>query len=184
MIPINLISTRLALLTAFAFWSVPMFFSVHAENDNSLDMMSVALKDPAFVKSKLGFVTPVTKNNKTVGLKFEFAESDGYPSISIPTPPKGWNLTPYIAIVAEIENVGNDVILPALAIENMGVPGNNQNGISLVPGQTGFIRLEIGFSWGKEDKKLDLKTIDVVHLFVGPGKKGAFIVKSIAAVKH
>lgn len=184
MTPINLTSTQVALLSAFAFWAVPMAFSVHAEKDDSLDMMSIALNEPATVQGKLGTVTPVTKGNKTVGFKFEFSESNDYPSLSIPTPRKGWDLTPFVAIVAEIENVGNDVILPALAIANMGVEGNNQNGVNLVPGQTGFIRLEIGFSWGNEDKKLDLKTIDTVHLFVGPGKKGAFVVKSISAVKR
>lgn len=175
--------TRLALLSAFAVFTACMPFLLKAEKDDSLDMMSIAFKEPAFVKGKLGVVTPITKNNKTVGLKFEFEECEGYPSISLPPPPKGWDLTPFVAIVAEIENVGNEVILPVLAIENMGVSGNNQNGVNLVPGQTGFIRLEIGFSWGKEDKKLDLKMIDTVHVFVGPGKKGAFIVKSIRAIK-
>jgi hypothetical protein len=170
-------------LYALAVLILPLCCALHAEKNDSLDMMSIAFKQPTLAAGNLGVVTPVMKNNKTTGFKFEFEKSDDYPSLVLPTRPGGWDLTPFVAIVVEIENVGNETILPALGIGNMGAPGDNQSGVNLVPGQTGFIRLEFGYSWGKESQKLDLKSIDRVIVFIGPGKKGAFVVKSICAVK-
>ena len=171
-------------LYALAVLILPLCCAIHAEKNDTLDMMSIAFKQPTLAVGKLGVVTPVMKDNKTTGFKFQFEKSDNYPSLALPTRPGGWDLTPFVAIVVEIENVGDETILPALGIGNIGVSGDNQNGVTLVPGQTGFIRLELGYSWGKEAKKLDLKSIDRVDVFIGPGKKGAFVVKSISAVNR
>ena len=170
-------------LYALAVLILPLCCALHAEKNDSLDLMSIAFKQPTLAAGNLGVVTPVMKNNKTTGFKFEFEKSDNYPSMDLPTRPGGWDLTPFVAIVAEIENVGNETIHPALGIGNIGVIGDNQNGVTLVPGQIGFIRLELGYSWGKEAQKLNLKYIDFVKVFIGPGEKGAFVVKSMCAVK-
>jgi hypothetical protein len=104
----------------------------------------------------------------------------------LPAPAKGWDLSSYDALEVEIENTGtgSEKSLFCVAIENFGGSRKNQNGITLVPGQIGFLRVEFGFSWGKPEEKPDLKSIDAINIFVGPKQKAACVIKSLRAVKN
>lgn len=172
-------------LAFFALLFFAMICPALADKSGSLDMLAPALKKGAPLTPKMGVATQVMKGDQAVGIRCEFMESEtDYPSVLLPAPSKGWDLTPYAALEAEIENIGSEETLVCLAIENFGGSRNNQSGIKLVPGQIGFLRLEFGFSWGKPADKPDLKSIDAVFFFLAPKQKGTFVIKSLRAVKN
>lgn len=161
------------------------FCPLRAEDANTLDMLAPALQDVSALKSSLGTATPVLEDERVVAVKFEFENSsENYPGVEIPTPAEGWDLSSFAAVEAEVENVGDDQILPALSLANQGNPRNNQNGISLMPGQSGVIRLAFGYSWGSPSDEIDLQVVNRIHLFVPPGQSGAFLIKSLRAVRN
>lgn len=171
-------------LASLAILLLTMICPALAEKPDSLDMLAPALKKGALLTPKMAVATQVMKGDQAVGIRCEFTESEAdYPSVLLPAPSKGWDLTPYDSLEAEIENTGNEEILACLAIENFGGSRNNQNGIKLVPGQIGFLRLEFGLSWGKPADKPDLKSVDSVFLFIGPKQKGTVVLRGLRAVK-
>jgi hypothetical protein len=158
-----------------------------AGKPESLDILAPALKKGAVLIPKLAVATQVMKGDRAVGIKFEFEECENeYPSVLLPAPAKGWDLSSYDALEVEIENTGtgSEKSLFCVGMQNFGVSPNNQNGIALVPGQIGFLRVEFGFSWGKPEEKPDLKSIDAINIFVGPKQKAACVIKSLRAVKN
>ena len=155
-----------------------------AEKPESLDLLSLALKDVSTLKTSLGTATPVLENGRAVAVDFEFAKSDGYPRVEMPSPPKGWDLSPFTGVEAEVENLGSAQIVPVLAVANRvaGQSGSNAAGVTLAPGQSGTIRLRFGESWGAPSVALDLSAVDDVRVLVGPGQFGILRIKSIRAV--
>ena len=160
-------------------------FPLKAEKPESLDLLSLALKDVSTLKTSLGTATPVLENGRAVAVDFEFAESDGYPGVEIPSPPEGWDLSPFTGVEAEVENLGSAQIVPVLAVANRlkkGQPKSNATGVTLAPGESGTIRLRFGQSWGAPSVDLDLSAVDDIRVLVGPGQFGILRIKSICAV--
>lgn len=178
-------TSPIAVFTLLAYGLAMLFGPAWAGKTESLDILAPALKKGAVLIPKMGVATQVMKGDRAVGIKFEFEESENdYPSVLLPAPAKGWDLSSYDALEVEIENTGSEKNLICVAIENFGGSRKNQNGITLVPGEIGFLRLEFGFSWGKPEEKPDLKSIDALFVFVGPKQKGACVIKSLRAVKN
>ena len=158
-----------------------------AEKPESLDLLSLALKDISTLKTSLGTVTPVLENGRAVAVDFEFAESDGYQGVEIPSPPEGWDLSPFTGVEAEVENLRSAEIVPVLGVGNRvekGQSESNATGVNLAPGQSGTIRLRFGQYWGAPSVDLDLSAVDDVRVLVGPGEFGILRIKSIRAVRN
>ena len=173
----RLIATLLPLLLAFC--------PLRAEDADSLDMLAPALKDVSALKTNIGTATPVVENGQAVAIKFEFLSSDHYPGVEIPTPDGGWDLSSFVAVEAEIENISDERLFPVLAIANKyNKVSFYESGVSLLPGKTGILRVKFGYSWGEAVDEIDLQAVDNVRVYIGPDSQGAFLIKSIRAVRN
>ncbi len=155
-----------------------------AEKPESLDLLSLALKDISTLKTSLGTATPVVENGQAVAIDFEFLSSDHYPGVEIPTPDGGWDLSSFVAVEAEIENISGELLLPVLAIANKYNMARYESGVGLLPGKTGILRVKFGYFWGDAVDEIDLQAVDYVRVYIGPNSQGAFLIKSIRAVRN
>ncbi|NBT90685.1 MAG: hypothetical protein EBT50_07645 [Verrucomicrobia bacterium] len=180
-------ASPIAVLTLLAFGLATLFGPAWAGKPEFLDILAPALKKGAVLIPKMAVATQVMKGDRAVGINLEFEECENdYPSVLLPAPAKGWDLSSYDALEVEIENTGtgSEKSLFCVGMQNFGGSRKNQNGIALVPGEIGFVRVEFGFSWGKPDEKPDLKSIDAIFIFIGPKQKAACVIKSLRAVKN
>jgi len=83
-----------------------------------------------------------------------------------------------------VENVGDGEITPALVLTNRVIPRGYANGVRLAPGQTGVIRVRFGYHWGAPTDEIDLQAVDLVKVHIHPNESGAFIIRSIRAVRN
>ena len=162
------------------------FCPLQAEDADSLDMLAPALQDVPALKTSKGMVaTPVMKDDRVVGVKLEAENSrEDYLGVGIPTPDGGWDLSSFVAVEAEVENVGDGEITPALVLTNRVIPRGYANGVRLAPGQTGVIRVRFGYHWGAPTDEIDLQAVDLVKVHIHPNESGAFIIRSIRAVRN
>jgi hypothetical protein len=132
------------------------FCPLQAEDADSLDMLAPALQDVPALKTSKGMVaTPVMEDDRVVGVKLEGENSgEDYLGVGIPTPDGGWHLSSFVAVEAEVENVGDGEITPSLGLTNRVIPRGYANGVRLAPGETGVIRTkEFAFSMRTRPKK-------------------------------
>lgn len=163
-----------------------VFCPLHAEDADSLDMLAPALKDvPALKTSRNTVATPVLEDDRVVGVKIEVENSsEQYPGVEIPIPAGGWDLSSFVAVEAEVENVGYEKITSVLGLAKRGVPTSYTTGVRLAPGQTGVIRVRFGYHWGAPTEKIDLQAVDLVRVYLLPDQSGAFVIKSLRAVRN
>jgi beta-glucanase (GH16 family)/uncharacterized cupredoxin-like copper-binding protein len=122
-----------------------------------------------------------------VGVRMEFGagESD-YPTMDLPVPDGGWNLSAYSGVQAELSNHGAARTRVALRVDNAGdwkkEPFNTE-AFWLAPGETKTLRVDFGRSHGNPGFALDAGKVTAVKVFaITPKDAGSIVIKSIAAV--
>lgn len=119
-------------------------------------------------------------------IKVEFPETKGYPGISFPVPPNGWDLSDYTGVQLEVHNPGaaNASVYLRAGNTAAGASPWSVDVLRVGPGETKTLKVPFGKQFGQPGFAVDRSRVTSIKLFTDPVKTPfAVLVSKLHAYK-